>query len=282
MNEPVISVIIPTYKTGDYIFCLLEKLDRQTLGKEKFEVIIVLNGEREPYYTKMATHHLLKAPLSNIRLLYSQQAGVSRARNLGLDEAKGSYITFIDDDDDVSPGYLEHLLALADGHSIVATNVIMLEETTGRQMNYYLTDAYKRLAAASQPTLFQARSFLSSVWCKLIPRQAIGTTRFDHSLALGEDALFMFAISHRIAQIRLAPAEAVYYLLYRKDSVSHRHYTYWHRTKEALAVCYRYITTFLKAPTKYDVALWLSRIAATLLKLTQRGYEVTPTYAGQK
>lgn len=44
-----ISVIIPTYAPKDYLWECLGSLENQTLSKDEFEVILVLNGEREPY-----------------------------------------------------------------------------------------------------------------------------------------------------------------------------------------------------------------------------------------
>ena len=44
-----ISVIIPTYAPKDYLWECLDSLENQTLSKDEFEVILVLNGEREPY-----------------------------------------------------------------------------------------------------------------------------------------------------------------------------------------------------------------------------------------
>ena len=44
-----ISVIIPTYTPKDYLWECLGSLENQTLSKDEFEVILVLNGEREPY-----------------------------------------------------------------------------------------------------------------------------------------------------------------------------------------------------------------------------------------
>ena len=105
-----ISVIIPSYKPGDYFRVCLASLKSQTLSKDKFEVIIILNGCSEPWLSEV------KALIENyardvaIRLIQTGTPGVSNARNIGIDNAKGEYITFIDDDDYVSPRYLENLL----------------------------------------------------------------------------------------------------------------------------------------------------------------------------
>ena len=70
-----------------------------------YEVIVVLNGERVPYES------MLREVLpSNGCLLYSPVASACSSRNMGIDEAKGEYICFIDDDDRISPTYLEELL----------------------------------------------------------------------------------------------------------------------------------------------------------------------------
>ena len=112
-----ISVIIPTYAPKDYIWECLDSFENQTLPKEEFEVILVLNGEKEPYESlirkKLTTYSF------NSTLLYSTPNGVSRARNLGMEKAQGTYICFIDDDDWVSDNFLEELLSKACDNGIV-------------------------------------------------------------------------------------------------------------------------------------------------------------------
>ena len=49
--NPKISVIIPTYNPEDYLWDCLGSLEQQNLSKEYFEVIVVLNGEQEPYFS---------------------------------------------------------------------------------------------------------------------------------------------------------------------------------------------------------------------------------------
>ena len=49
--NPKISVIIPTYTPKDYLWDCLKSLEQQNLSKEYFEVILVLNGEQEPYFS---------------------------------------------------------------------------------------------------------------------------------------------------------------------------------------------------------------------------------------
>ena len=273
MNKDYISVIIPTYKPGNYIYECLDSLCRQTLPKEQFEVIVVLNGEKEPFFSQIkdyAKKHINKV---SILLLYSEKAGVSNARNMGIDKARGDYLTFVDDDDWVSDNYLAHLMEKADVSTIVASNVILTDEDTGKEMVYFLTDAYNRVAGLKHPSLFTARSFLSPPFCKLIPQAIISSDRFPTDFSLGEDSIFIFTISKRLKEIRFTDADTVYFVRYRSASASHRHYSYSFRVKLALRTSLRYVGLYLKSPFDYDFKFFLSRIAATLLKLFWKSYQ---------
>src|SRR5690554_1613370 len=96
MDNYKLSVIIPTYKPQNYILECIDSLQKQTLNKIFFEVIIVLNGDKEPYYTEVENY--IKEH-DNFKIIHTATAGVSNARNIGIDTAKGSHVVFIDDDD---------------------------------------------------------------------------------------------------------------------------------------------------------------------------------------
>lgn len=100
-----ISVIIPTYKPQSYLWECLDSLRNQTFPKSDFEIFLILNGCKDPYQSQIE-NYLLIHEICNLRLIQTDQLGVSNARNIGLDCANGDYITFIDDDDYVSPYYL--------------------------------------------------------------------------------------------------------------------------------------------------------------------------------
>lgn len=104
-----ISVIIPTYKPQDYLWECLDSLVAQTFPKEDFEVILVLNGCHEPWNSTIREYIDTRMQGMNVNYMHTNQGGVSNARNIALDKVKGEYITFIDDDDLISPTYLEVL-----------------------------------------------------------------------------------------------------------------------------------------------------------------------------
>ena len=93
-----VSVIIPTYKPGEYISECLNSLEEQDFPVSDYEVIIVLNGCDMPYRS-MLQDIITDKGYVNVRLIQTDVPGVSNARNVGVDNAKGKYLLFIDDDD---------------------------------------------------------------------------------------------------------------------------------------------------------------------------------------
>lgn len=269
----LVSVIIPTYKPGKYIFKCLESISKQTIDKHLYQVIVVLNGCNEPYYSTLLNYLEQLFLDKNVQLLRTEVSGVSNARNMGLDYADGEYITFVDDDDWVSETYLEKMLDKTDTYSIVEANVLQVEQHTHEIMPHFLTTAYKKAMNREKLTFYACRSFLSSACCKLIPKRVIQNDRFNTKYLLGEDSLFMFQISKRIQSIRIASPQAVYYVLYRQSSASRKKYSYPFRVKLALKLVGSYISVYVTDMRNYDFVFFLTRIVATLRKLFQKSYQ---------
>ena len=265
-----ISVIIPTYAPKDYLWECLDSLESQTLPKEEFEVILVLNGEREPYES-LIRQHLHKYTFTS-RILYSSTNGVSRARNLGMEKALGSYISFIDDDDWVSQNYLEGLLKEACPDGIVEANVKDVDEETKKESEqHFLSRAYKRYQPEKENSLFANRSFFSSACCKLLPMKCIQGQQFDTHIKRGEDSIFMYGISWKVKHIKVAAPNCVYYVRKRHNSAGRRSISFATKTFEFLSQSSKYTCMYLKHIRQNDLKFYLSRIAGTFYnKLIQR------------
>ena len=102
-----ISVIVPAYNAASY----LERCYQSVLAQSvtDWEMMIVENGSTDG--TTMLGERLAQQD-SRVRLLHSEK-GVSRARNLGIDEARGEYTTFLDADDRLLPDAFEVFLRTA-------------------------------------------------------------------------------------------------------------------------------------------------------------------------
>lgn len=104
-QTPTFSVVVPTYNRLPLLQKTLEGLFRQT--HERFEVIVVNDGSSDgtsDYLARLAAEH---------RILSFEQKnlGPARARNLGLQNAGGNFVAFIDDDCIAPPDWLERYAA---------------------------------------------------------------------------------------------------------------------------------------------------------------------------
>lgn len=106
---PLLSVIIPMYNCAPVIVRCLDSIDYQDC-----EIIVVNDGSKDngaEIVEKYAATH------PNVRLINKSNGGVSSARNLGIQEAVGKYISFIDADDYIVSGGLERIVTLAEEHN---------------------------------------------------------------------------------------------------------------------------------------------------------------------
>lgn len=105
-NSPLLSVIIPMYNCGPVIVRCLDSIDYP-----ESELLVVDDGSTDNG-AQVVTDYAKLHP--NVRLIRKENGGVSSARNLGIDEAHGKYLIFVDADDYLSQGGLYRMIALAE------------------------------------------------------------------------------------------------------------------------------------------------------------------------
>lgn len=252
----MISIIIPTYQPQAYLWQCLDSFAVQTLDKSQWELVIVLNGCDEPWLQQLKTYQYKHSNLS-MQIIQTDEAGVSNARNLGLDHARGEYIGFVDDDDYVSPSYLEELISLATPDTIAAAYSIAFDETHDF-IPYYIEDAYRKYAPKGNLPYYAARTYFSGPCMKLIHRDVIGDRRFDSRFALGEDSLFMFLISNHMRRVAFTSQHAVYYRRMRQNSASHQLTTHQH-IQNAVQLLHQYSRIFVHGKD-YSFSFYITRI----------------------
>lgn len=258
-----ISVIVPSFKPGDYIWECLDSLCKQTLDHKDFEVIIILNGCCEPWKSQIANYITINSA-TNFRLIQTDEGGVSNARNIGLDNAKGEYIAFIDDDDYVSPNYLKAMLDAAGNNSVVLSDSYAFYDGEPEKeiKNYHPHAVYCKCKDLPKCSLLHARAIFNGPCMKLLQSSFIHSIRFDTSMSVGEDSLFMLAISKNISNIRFADDRAVYYRRYRKNSAftTSRPISFW--IKNCLRLQSRFVKTWFQDPFNYNIPFLCSRLFA--------------------
>lgn len=102
MNCPLFSIIIPTFNRPRHFLRAMGSVLRQSVAD--FELIVVDDASDEPYAKRLC------AEISDQRievLEADSNRGVAAARNRGIEVAKGTYISFLDDDDEYVPNFLQ-------------------------------------------------------------------------------------------------------------------------------------------------------------------------------
>lgn len=259
----ILSVIIPTYKPTSYIWNCLNSLVNQTLSKEKYELILVLNGCNEPYYSEIK-FYLNTFSFLRFRLLQTDEGGVSNARNIGIEEAKGDYITFVDDDDFVSPSYLQELLAKANADTVVISNELRYNEKDDTTSEESWSIEYKKKAPQGRQPYPGTRKFFSGPCMKLIHRDIIASYRFDTRFTNGEDSLFMFAISANMKYVDFTSPNAIYYRRVREGSAMSKERKTKAMVKNRIRMIGEFIRIYRKNPYAYSFRFLTTRIFGCL------------------
>ena len=270
------TIIIPTYKPKEYILECLDSIFWQTYPASEFETIIVLNGCNEPYKSQLDEYIASHAPEgSNTHLIQTDTPGVSNARNVAIDAAKGDYIIFLDADDFISPTYVEGLMSVAQEDSLASARLSIFDDKTKEEVHTNITESFRiaKEESRQQPlTQYKARRLLSTITGKAIPRRIIGNYRFNTNFSLGEDSLFLTRLTKYIKHIPLAPDDCVYNVRKREDSASRKRISTSKQVWNAVSLAWEYTKMYLSDIRHNDFLFYMSRIVASLLKAISKKY----------
>ena len=213
LNNELIRIIVPVYKTEVW----LEKCVRSVLAQTDggWELILVDDGSPDG---SGALCDRLAGEDARIRAFHQENAGVSAARNRGLDEARGAFAVFLDSDDWVDADYLEQLRARQkeSGAELVVCGYA-LEDGTGtseapsKPLAEKLLDPDDFLAGA----LREENGIILSVCLGMFSMKALDGLRFDTAFAYGEDSLFLSFVLSRITKVWYDPVPLYHYLVSR-------------------------------------------------------------------
>lgn len=104
-KDELISVVVPIYNVEKYIEKCIDSIINQTYTN--LEIILVDDGSPDKC-GKICDEYAKRD--KRIKVIHKENGGVSSARNIGLDNLNGEYVTFIDADDYISNNYCEELL----------------------------------------------------------------------------------------------------------------------------------------------------------------------------
>ncbi|KUO21750.1 glycosyltransferase family 2 protein [Streptomyces dysideae] len=111
---PKLSVIVPFYNVQQYAPDTLRSLHRNARSDFEFVLVDDHSKDETPAILERATEEL--SDVAQVRYIrHEKNGGLATARNTGLDAARGEYLTFLDGDDWLAPGYLAELVSAIQG-----------------------------------------------------------------------------------------------------------------------------------------------------------------------
>ncbi len=202
MNDPRVSVIIPTYNCAKYIAQSIDSVLAQT--RPVTEILIIDDGSTDDTAAAVRAYSDPR-----IRYLGLPHRGTAAARSTGIDRACGDYLAFLDADDLWRPRMLERHLQVMEHDSTVVcsfTNFIRFMDETGErlpeQFEYYpeLATLAARECGCADALIVEGDAFAQLIrfqeipafmQCILFRRAAIADMRLNESLRRCQDLEFV-------------------------------------------------------------------------------------------
>jgi len=211
----LISVIVPVYKVEDLLPRCVDSILRQSYTA--LEIILVDDGspDRCP---EICDDFAARDP--RVRVIHQHNAGLSAARNSGLDIARGAYVTFVDSDDWIHDDFIKHLVSASERHplaTVCGAFVRAVDESavTGYTPGEFVLTVPEALSAMNT----QVR--LMTAWGKLYPISLFDTIRFPVG-RLHEDEFVVYKLYDR-SDVVVMTDLGVYYYWVRRDSIMGMH-----------------------------------------------------------
>lgn len=211
---PEISVIVPVYKVERFLSKCVKSILAQTFTD--FELLLIDDGSPDRS-GKLCDEWAVKD--TRIRVFHQKNAGVSAARNKGLDEALGKYIVFVDSDDWVLREYLKELYEIVcsqygNGLIIQGANRITVDNI--RLSGISLPDRYFSFAEIGKAFIENNICEVGYPWSKIYVRSIISSNsiRFDENISCCEDLLFMYQYLFYCDYLTLSHSQNYIYVKY--------------------------------------------------------------------
>jgi len=192
--EELISVIIPVYNVEEYLKKCIDSIINQTYSN--LEILLIDDGSTDNSGKICDEYKIID---KRIKVIHKENGGVSSARNLGISEAKGKWLTFIDSDDWIETNFCEILIneARENNADVVLCAYNRVTNSKLEKINVYSKnvelDSIQYLINILNP-----QTGFGFCHMKLYKSDIIKNIRFNTDLEVGEDALFNEKISQNI------------------------------------------------------------------------------------
>ena len=204
--KSIVSFIVPAYNVEQYIEECIKSIQQQTYNN--IEIIVVDDGSTDKT-PQIVDDIAVKDP--RVHIIHKKNAGVSEARNSGLEFANGEYVAFVDGDDYISPGYTDYMLGLItkdDCDYALSVNCYMSQKE-----NQTKIDVIKILSAEEATILLLSPRVIVGCWNKLYKKRIIDESglRFNSQLFYGEGLRFITQFAQLSRKVAVGYKKVYYY-----------------------------------------------------------------------
>lgn len=217
IGKPLISIIIPVYEVEKYLCKCLDSVIIQDYGY--LEIILVDDASPDSSGKICDMYAQQDDRIQVIHL--EQNHGISYARNIGILEAKGEFISFVDPDDYLEHNMFEKLYVSMEENqadiSICGTNFVGF-----KKQDYYLKSDFPCVISAKEAVAYMINGwhFRWGISGKLFPCSLAKKYPFIENIHCGEDILFIYQILKHVHRVSYIP-DRLYHYIYREDSTTH-------------------------------------------------------------
>lgn len=231
MHIPQISVIVPVYNVEPYLRKCIDSILNQSFTD--FELILVDDGSTDRSGAICDEYVQMDA---RVRVFHTPNQGVSAARNWGLDQALGEWITFVDSDDWVEERYLSCFFQTELGPKAIVYQNIIYDYTAYRREN--------KLAFSYDDASFDASGIIHAISryrvlsdcyiaAKMFNKEVIRQygIHFCEDISLAEDMIFVRHYFYYVEEVHLHSL-AAYHYMQRPSSLT----TGFHSSEEQILI----------------------------------------------
>lgn len=212
MKLPKVSVIIPVYNVDQYLSKCITSVINQEF--DDVEIILVDDGSTDSS-SKICDEFSSK--YENITTIHKNNGGLSDARNVGVKQAMGEYITFIDSDDWLYPGALQYLVMLIEKYN---ADFVMAKNSRVKSANLSTENIslWTRKEFLERFFKLNTQVNVQYAWAKLYRKELIKDIKFPVGL-ISEDVPFTFQVA-LISNKIVYSSKVIYHYFYNSSSIT--------------------------------------------------------------
>ncbi len=206
-KSKLVSIVVPCYNSAKYIEKCLDSIFKQTY--ECIEIIVVDDGSKDNSIEILQGY----ANKGLIKVIKQKNKGVSATRNVGVNNASGDYICFVDSDDTLQPNYVDRLLGVSQqlDCDIVCCGFNYITESGVQELPY----KNQLLNLPDDIDKYYLNEFFGYPWNKLYKANIL-TCKFNEKLSFAEDEIFNIEVLNNVTKV--ATIEDCLYNYYRSQN----------------------------------------------------------------